>query len=346
MSYLDDILNQPGDLKRALAGYQSEAALRQMTKIAELGYRKILFSGMGSSNYCCQGAVILLNRHGFSASVLSAGELLHYEMGLPSPDTLLVLVSQSGESAEIVKLTEGLPKSQMIAAVTNDPGSTLGRRGNYTFILDVPEEESVTTRTYLASMLLTGLLASMLAGLSPDAYCDRAIAAIDSLEGFLAGHADFSGRMRHFFANPGFICLIGRGDSLSTVQAGALFLQEVVKYPAIAFDSGEFRHGPFEMVQEGFAAIVVAPKGETCDLNIHLAQDIAIKGGRVLLITNEKLLETADNLMVANFDGNVDEMLSPIVTVAPIQLLADGMAKGKGVEAGKFRWGTKVMKVE
>ncbi len=346
MSYLEDILNQPRDLRKALKGFQSEANLLKMAAVAGLGYKKILFSGMGSSNYCCHGAVIMLNRHGFSAEVLSAGELLHYEMGLASPETLLVLISQSGESAEIVKLVEGLPAGQTIAAVTNDPESTLGRRGNYTFTLGVPEEESVTTRTYLSSALLTGLLATMLAGLSPDEYCSRATAAIDALEGFLNRHADFTDRMRQFFGNPAFICLIGRGDNLSTVQAGALFLQEVVKYPALAFDSGEFRHGPFEMVQEGFAAVVIAPRGETGNLNVRLAHDIAKKGGRVLLVTNEKTSESVDNVMLAGFDGEVDEMLSPIVTAAPIQLLADGMAKGKGVEAGRFRWGTKVMTME
>lgn len=346
MSYLDDILNQPRDLRRMVNGFQSQANLMKMATIAGLGYKKILFSGMGSSNYCCHGAVIMLNRHGFTASVLSAGELLHYEMGLSSPDTLMVLVSQSGESAEIVKLVEGLPEGQAVIAITNDLESTLGRRGNYSFALDVPEEESVTTRTYLSSVLITGMLANAMAGLSPDEYFSRAIAAIDSLEGFLTGYADFTDQIRQFLGSPAFICLIGRGDSLSTVQAGALFLQEVVKYPALAFDSGEFRHGPFEMVQEGFVAVVVAPKGETGDLNVRLAHDIAKKGGRVLLITNEKVSERVDNVFVAVFHGDVDEDLSPIVTVAPIQLLADGMAREKGVEAGKFRWGTKVMAVE
>ena len=346
MSYLDDILNQPRDLRKMLDGFRSQANLMELDTIAGLGYKKILFSGMGSSNYCCHGAVIMLNRYGFSASVLSSGELLHYEMGLSSPDTLMVLVSQSGESAEIVKLVEGLPKGQAIIAITNDVESTLGRRGNYTFALDVPEEESVTTRTYLSSVLMTGMLANAIAGLSKNEYFDQALAAIDSLEGFLTGHANFTDRICRFFGSPSFICLIGRGDSLSTVQAGALFLQEVVKYPAISFDSGEFRHGPFEMVQEGFAAVVVAPKGRTGDLNMRLAHDIAKKGGRVLLITNEKVSERVDNVFVSVFHGDMEEDFSPIVTIAPIQLLADGMAREKGIEAGKFRWGGKVMAVE
>lgn len=346
MSYLDDILNQPRDLRKMVNSFRSQANLMKMATIAGLGHKKILFSGMGSSNYCCHGAVIMLNRHGFSATVLSSGELLHYEMGLSSSDTLMVLVSQSGESAEIVKLVEELPKNQVIIAITNDIESTLGRRGNYTFALDVPAEESVTTRTYLSSILMTGMLANAMAGFSRDEYLTRAIAAIDSLEGFLTGYADFTDQICRFFDSPSFICLIGRGDSLSTVQAGALFLQEVVKYPAISFDSGEFRHGPFEMVQEGFAAVVVAPKGISADLNMRLAHDIAKKGGRVLLITNEKVSERVDNVFVAVLSDDVDEYLSPIVTAAPIQLLADGMAREKGIEAGKFRWGGKVMAVE
>ena len=196
------------------------------------------------------------------------------------------------------------------------------------------------------SVLITGILANAIAGRSLNEYFDQALAAIDSLEGFLTGYSDFTERICRFFGSPSFICLIGRGDSLSTVQAGALFIQEVVKYPAISFDGGEFRHGPFEMVQEGFSAMVVAPKGRTSGLNLRLTHDIVRKGGKVLLITNEKVSERDENVFVADFQGGMDESMSPIVTVAPIQLLADGMAREKGIEAGKFRWGGKVMAAE
>ena len=343
--YLQDIFNQPGDLRTAVNSYFNAGNLRQMRALSAHGFKKVLFSGMGSSNYCSIGAAIELNRNGFFASVVSAGELLHYETALARKDILLVLVSQSGESAEIVHLIEQLPENCTVAAITNNGNSTLGKRGNYTFLLNVPEEESVTTRTYLSSLLLADLLSIVLAGGDQDSFRRRAEKAIVELEVFLKKSESFTTNLASFDHGASSISVIGRGHSLSTVRAGALFLREVVKFPALDFDGGEFRHGPFEMVDESFRCIIIAPRGETHQLNIKLMQDIVNRGGRVILITNEKTSVDASRVQMAEF-GDVDERLSPIVTIAPIQLLADSMAKANGVEAGKFRWGSKVTAIE
>lgn len=341
-TYLQDILDQPRDLRIALESYFTAGNLRQLRDLAARGFRKVVFAGMGSSNFCNCSASIGLNNRGFLTTALSAGELLHYEAGLLQKDALLVLVSQSGESAEVVRLIGRLPADTTVAAVTNDPGSTLGRRGDYTFALNVPEEESVTTRTYLASILLVSLLSEAVAGGDAAAFRRRAEGAIDSLERFLAGAEEFTRTASEFTGLPPYICVVGRGHSLGTARSGALFLREVVKYPALDFDGGEFRHGPFEMVDENFFGIVLAPTGCTRELNVRLAQDIAERGGRALLITCGGVSGISGRVLTVDLGDGFDEALAPIAAIAPIQLLADSLAKAKGIVAGKFRWGSKI----
>ena len=155
--------------------------------------------------------------------------------------------------------------------------------------------------------------------------------------------------MADFCRDMKYICLIGRGDSLSSVRAGALFFREVVKFPALDFDSAEFRHGPMEMVQEDFYGIVFAPSGRTQRLSLQMAADIAAKGGKVILITDggacgSAVLEQENVLPVML--GEIKEYASPILQILPVQLLANKLAEEKKIPAGVFRWGSKVMEVE
>jgi len=344
--YLKDVLEQPQSIGNALDSFLEADNISKLNEIALLKPNKILFIGMGSSHFCSIGASLYLNDNGFTSMVKSAGNFYYYERGLIDENTLVVLISQSGESAEIVNLVNKLPHSCKIVAVTNYPDSTLGKRGNYTFNLNVSAEESVTTRTYLSSLILVDLIAlTLIKGYACRDMANDIYIAVNHLEEFLASYQDIILNMKSFFKDPPYLCLIGRGYSMSTVCAGSLFLREVVKYPAIDFDAGEFKHGPMEMVDNNFYGIIIAPSGQTYSLNEKLALSIADKGGRVMFISDRNLIKSHENILEIKV-GCVNEFLSPIITIAPIQLLSYYLAEYKGIEAGKFRWGSKVMKEE
>ena len=143
--------------------YESSGLLEKMYQLYNGPFKKLVFSGMGSSHFCAIGAGIYLKQHGVDNQVISTGELLYYEKDFLDNNTLLILISQSGESAEMVHLLQELPEDIMVIAVTNDTASTLARRGNLVLPLHVMEEEAVTTRTYMASVCITLLLASAIA---------------------------------------------------------------------------------------------------------------------------------------------------------------------------------------
>lgn len=345
-TYLEDVCSQAAELKAALHWYREAGILEEIEKAGHTAFRKLIFSGMGSSHFCAVGAGIYLKQHGVDNAVISTGELLYYEKECLTEDTLLVLISQSGESAETVRLLEKLPEHLTVVAVTNDENSRLAKRGQIVLPLHVRKEEAVTTRTYLASVCLTMLLAACLSGEETTAMLAALLHAAEVLEKTAAEQEKRMDELEPFLENCTAPAVMGRGYSLGSVQAGALFLREIVKIPAMAFDEAEFKHGPLEMAEPGFRAVIFAPSGPGAEMNIAMAESIVEKGGMAVLITDEAgAVEERDGLFIIRLE-TVDEYLTPLCQIAPVQLLADRLAKRRGITAGKFRWGSKIMAKE
>jgi glucosamine--fructose-6-phosphate aminotransferase (isomerizing) len=344
--YLKDILDQPESLEASFNRFLSGPNLQLIKSIAEEGCEKVIFTGMGSSHYACCCASIHLNQNGFTSMVKSASQLLHYEFELLGGRTLLFLVSQSGESAEIVNILRKLPDAARVVAITNDPASTLAKRGNYTFLLNVAEEESVTTRTYLASMLILDVIAKFMTGQFDENEKKHILNIISELRKFLANYKEIAKKISGFIDRPGYICVIGRGYSHSTVFSGSLFIKEVARFPSIGMDSGEFRHGPFEMVDESFVGIVIAPRGAAYEMNAKMSISIAERGGRVIFVTSKGSgMVKHRNVLVIEMEP-IEEFYSPLIDVVPVQLAANCIAESKNLEVGKFRWSSKITAIE
>ncbi|MBS6644868.1 MAG: SIS domain-containing protein [Clostridiaceae bacterium] len=347
--YLRDVLTQPQEMKQAIKYYRTEEVRGVLEKIGELKPRKVIFSGMGSSHFCAIAPSVFLRNRGIASEVVSAGQLLYYENALWNEDILLVLISQSGESAEIVRIIEKLPEHITVAAITNQAGSTLERRGNYNLNIHVSPEKSVTTRTYLGSAVLTQLIAEAVCGNSVEHALQIMEDLTESMGRYLKSYKMQMEKLRAFAGNMNYLCILGRGYGLETVQAGALFMREVLRFPALDFDCAEFRHGPMEMVQSDFYGIVLAPAGVTQDLNIGLAADIGEKGGNVILITdtagNVERIKGMNNIHTIQLPV-VEEWAAPFLEILPIQLLANMMAEERKLPVGEFRWGSKIMRKE
>jgi len=344
-NFLRDILDQPHSLGEAFQSYITADNLKKIKAIADEDFDEIVFAGMGSSHDACFGASIYLSQHGCKTRVYSAGQLLHYESTLINQRTLLVLVSQSGESGEIVKLISKIPPECKVVAITNNLQSTLGSRGDYPFLLKVAPEESVSTRTYVSSLILLNLLAKGIAGNLDETAIQEVNDILSKMGKLIFDYQILQKQLNDFLQMPPYLVLLGRGFSYSSIFAGGLFIKEVAKYPSISLDSAEFRHGPLEMVDVDFSGIIFAPQGPTFDLNYKLAKDIMDKGGKVVFITNGVQIDSAKLILPVQLES-CEEMLMPIMDIVPIQLIANHLAEGKGYEPGKFRWSSKITAME
>jgi glucosamine--fructose-6-phosphate aminotransferase (isomerizing) len=139
--------------------------------------------------------------------------------------------------------------------------------------------------------------------------------------------------------------MIGRGPAYASVNQGALMFKEAVRNPAGGSFGGEFRHGPMEMVREGFRAFLFAPDGNTFEQSLKMAKDIASFNGKVIIISNRKLNLSNPNIHVFRLDVN-DEYLFAIGSIIPLQFMVNSRAIELGREPGYFTRGAKITKSE
>lgn len=347
--FLLEILEQPAALSDTLAFYERRAGKDLLQKAVDL-YKDnqisgILLTGMGSSFFTSYLASCLLNQFGISASAINASELLHYHFSLLRKDTLLVCVSQSGESYEVVELLQKLPDDISCLAVTNEKSSRLAKMGTEVLFSKAGHEEMTSTKSYVSMALVKLIYGWALAGAWTRTKKDEIRQLIASFDELLKSHQDWMPDIIHFLGEYDYIEMIGRGPTWSSVSQGALMFKEAVRNPAGGSFGGEFRHGPMEMVREGFRGVLFAPEGRTFDQSLKMAKDIARFNGKVIVISNRELNLSGPNIYVFRMDVQ-DEYLFAIGSIIPIQFMVNSRAIQLGREPGHFTRGAKITKTE
>jgi glucosamine--fructose-6-phosphate aminotransferase (isomerizing) len=275
---------------------------------------------MGASAFACVPLAYALG-----AEVIDSSELLYFRQSILERRTGVVLVSRSGESVEVIKLLPILREAGCrIVGVTNVPGSTLAKEANETILLNSPADQLVAIQTYIATVLALLLLAD------PDP--GNLYSAIETFEGKLNVWVDAEGTWKEFVNPERPIYLLGRGPALGSVSEGALLFHEMAKLPAVGTQAAQFRHGPVEVVDAGFRAIIFGTVAETLELDSALAQDLLRMDAKICWIGP-----------AAKFSGGIvfdvaPGRFAPLLEIVPCQLLAYRMTEVRGVKPGEFRW--------
>jgi glucosamine--fructose-6-phosphate aminotransferase (isomerizing) len=371
---LQNIQAQPAALAAVLARQLGPGLADLQAAAGELRRaRRIVFTAIGSPYFACLPLVRHLKRAGLPADLLLASDLLHDFDAFPEAGDLVVLHSRSGESVEILRLLPLLRRrGARLLAVTNLPESTLAAQADLALVMGCPPDEMVAVQTYTAALLVNALLGQAAcepASLDPGAQTLAAIQALPSLvevaiRQFAAASQSWGAALRQARA----IYLLARRSAFASAQEGALLFHEVAKTPAIAMDAGAFRHGPAEVLDERFYAIVIAPVGPAFDLNAALAQDIAHLGGHASLLSSLPPVNgghspftggRAPELSGATSPPAVSppaaapqpdwwqipalpELLSPLLEIIPLQFAAYRLAEAQGLHPGQFRICTQV----
>ena len=347
--FLEEILEQPAALRDTLALYESgegkDLLQRAINLCQGVEIAGILLAGMGSSYFTSYLASCLLSANGITAFAINASELLHYHFSLLRKDTVLLGVSQSGESYEVVEILKKLPRGVPCLSVTNEASSSLAKMGREVLLAKAGHEEMTSTKSYISIGLVKLIFSWVLAGKWNGAKIVEIRQLIDNFEQLLESHQDWMPQISHFFGPYDNIDLIGRGPAYSSVQQGALMFKEAVRNPAGGSLGGEFRHGPMEMVREGFSAVVFAPEGKTFKQSMKMAKDIAGFKGKVMIITNKDLDLSDPNIFVFRLEV-LDEYLFAIGSIIPLQFMVNSRAIELGREPGYFTRGGKITKTE
>ncbi len=163
--YLRDILNQPQALEDTLAGLEELKKSRELAARLEKGtFKTVVLTGMGSSFHALHPLHLELINHGLTAMMVETSELVHYQSRLFDPKTLIVVVSQSGQSAEAVRLLEINRGKSSVIAITNTPDSPLAAQADATILTQAGKEFSVSCKTYLTALMALKWLGDVLCG--------------------------------------------------------------------------------------------------------------------------------------------------------------------------------------
>jgi len=347
--FLQEIFEQPAALERTLNYYISSEGNDILNKIKQVidknNFEQIIFSGMGSSYFTSYAAMVLFNSLHIHSFYTNASELLHYNYNLLNKKTILICSSQSGESFEIKELSKIKPSSTYCIGITNEEKSTLSKNSKIILLTRAGKEEMTSTKTYVSTLLVSYILGMYLSENWNQNKIEHIKKLIDNFSSTLNTCENWASDAITFLGDLPALQINARGPVFSTARQSALMFKEAVKVAASGNLGGEFRHGPMEMVQEGFKSIMFAPKGKTFTQNVKMAEDIASFGGKVLLITNEKMNMSHKNIMQFYVEEQ-DEYLFSIQSIIPIQIFIDSYAKLQGFEAGSFSRGAKVTVIE
>jgi glucosamine--fructose-6-phosphate aminotransferase (isomerizing) len=327
---------QPDRLRDLIRAYRSDPALRaELKKFRDIAAKKgpILFIGMGASFCSSISGSVLLQTYGRSSYSVDAGEWLHYARPTWDDAALSVLLTTSGESAELVELFK-LGGDRELGLICNNPASTCWRRAENKLPILAGPEYGNATKTYTNATAASIILASEMLGRP---WEDEAAHVAEIFAANLDPVFALRGELEAFCRGAANTEIIGRGAAYGGAIMSALCIREMSGHRAAAHTGAGFRHGPNLDVDASHVAIIFA-LGRVAALGVKLAEECNRRGGKVVLVSTESH-EATDKLFPVRID-EVPEPWEGITSLLVPQALTLGMVERTGCRLPpRFQYG-------
>jgi glucosamine--fructose-6-phosphate aminotransferase (isomerizing) len=372
-AWLAEILGQPAAMERAATALVARADLLADLAAACRPGGHIVLTGMGSSAAACGAAATVLGGAGLLATPIETAELLHFRLPALAAGGTLVIISQSGAGAELLRLLDALassPKRPFVVGVTNGDTNPLARRADLSFDTAAGAEVGPSSGTFAATLVtLAGIVRALGGGPGADAVAVAAQvqalagAAARALEAVLTSAPDTAAALDAALAGRAHRVILGRGTARAAADVGALTLKEAAAFGCEAQDPAAFRHGPLELAGPQLGVVIVALDPATAPLDAALGAEIAAAGGGLVLIgptavspgvatavpggavtsapTGVAAIPIPAGVTTVPIPA-VDPLLAPALALAPLQLLAHRLAVRAGRRPGVFVRAAKV----
>jgi glucosamine--fructose-6-phosphate aminotransferase (isomerizing) len=332
-AFYADIQQQPEALRQCAVFYSEPGA--QML----LGQPdRVLLTGMGASYHAALWGSYVLQARGIWAIALQTSDLIYYSSSLLHGIDMVVFISQSGASAEVLPFIRLLPPGVDLVAITNDPQSPLASSAQTVLPLMAGSEASVATRTFLNSLACLWLLAHGWQHGRAGQDSQVLLRLADRVEELLNPAAAAAAIWVETLSAAKQLFFLGHGPHMATARQAAMMLGEWAKHLSIGTSIGAFRHGLIEIVDAATNVVIFGASGATDPSALALAGELRSYGAAVLPVIEGKLVPMGVDSAVREFD----EMLSPFLDVIPAQLFAEAMARHLGIAPG-FRHISKVV---
>ncbi len=317
-------------------------------------FQRVLLVACGTSHHAALvGRAMIERLAGLGAEVDIASEF-RYRDAVLGPDTLVVALSQSGETADTLGAVKAArQRGTSILAITNVVGSALARETDGVIYTHAgPEIGVASTKTFtatLAACYLLGLTLGLQRGfLGPHDGQKRIaeLAEIPALIGQVLTAQDAVAALARRLAGHEHFLFLGRGMHHPIALEGALKLKEVSYSHAEGYAAGEMKHGPIALIDEHMPVVALTPRDASYDRMVGNVQEVKARGGRVVAVCHRgdaEMARLADHVLEV---PPTADLLAPLVTVIPLQLLAYHIAVLRGCDVDQPRNLAKSVTVE
>jgi glucosamine--fructose-6-phosphate aminotransferase (isomerizing) len=315
---------------------------------------RVVLVGMGTSLHAA-----MIGRHyieriaGVPAEVDNASEF-RYRQPIIGPETLLVSLSQSGETVDtLAAMEEARGKGCLQVAICNVVGSQATRVADGAIYTRCgPEIGVASTKTYTAAICALYMLACYLG--QERGVIDRErmggllapLARLPYLAGEVAAHNTEYERLAHQFFRCENFLFLGRGLQYPVAMEGALKLKEVSYIHAEGYPAGEMKHGPIALIDRDMPVIALVPQDALRDKMMSNIEQVKAREGTVIAVATEGDEEVARMSDHVVYLPKVSELLYPVLTTLPLQMFAYHVAVRRGCDVDQPRNLAKTVTVE
>ena len=355
-----EIAEQPEAIERLLAGRLGEKGIHldelSMSEKDLASIDLVYLIACGTSYHVSLIARTLIQTWAKVPVICDYASEFNYEQDvIVTPNTLCVIITQSGETADTLTAARRMRGMDCkVFAITNVLGSTAARESDGTLYVQAgPEVCVASTKAYTAQMVASALLALRLAqarGEMDAAEVERHyrdLCAIPDLIREVISRSWQDKRAAAVFRRAHSALFLGRGVNSTTAYEGALKLKEISYLHAEAYPAGEMKHGPIALLEPGFPVVAIVPEDRVHDKTVSNIQEVIARGAVCVAVA------TDGDEAVASLVEHVlwippvsDELLVPIVAVVHLQMLARAVARARGCDVDKPRNLAKSVTVE
>lgn len=312
--------------------------LSEAEKIKEIvskfkNFNRICFVACGTSYHASLiGEYLIESQIGIPTEVILASEFEYFQKTLDK-HTLVIFITQSGETADTIKALKIAKKKSETLAIVNVVGSSITREADHVIYTRAGPEISVAaTKTYISQLICIYLLVAYLG--ENEKLLDNLYKISRLSEKILSREEQIREIAKKYkFARDFFY--IGRGFNYSTALEGALKLKEITYIHGEGYPAGELKHGPLALIEDNIPVVGILPPGPSYRKTYNNLQEIKARGADMIILgaNNDTHLDDIEDKLL--FDPEIDEVLSPLLYIIDLQLLAYYISIEKGIDPDK-----------
>ena len=337
---LKEINEESEVVKNILNLYTKNNKIKDIYNIKK--YKNIDIVACGSASFAGQIGKYYIEKYAnIKTDVYYASEY-RYQKNFFTKDTLVILISQSGETADTLAALK-LAKENSIntLAIVNRRDSSIAREADSVIYTEAGIEVAVaTTKAYLAQVLILLLLAFK--DNNKETKLLEDLKLLPNLITKYINEYDYS-NIANILKDKEHVFYLGRGIDYYLSMEGSLKLKEISYIHSEAFQAGELKHGSISLIDKDFGVVSVVTDKTISDKTISNLKEVSARGAKIITITNIKDNNFADYTILVE---DYDEILNPLLVIVPMQMLAYNVAKLRDCDIDKPRNLAKSVTVE